>query len=135
MTNIGEVPAEDVDVLIMIPKGLLVQDPPTHLNPPTNPEKPSKYHLAPLPMTDIPNIYDMSKEKSERGPIVNKSNNEVEYWLQSLKHNLVKPITIFVKFVEGNDPHIFQLKYVIHVGNYPEVIDGRLKVIPFSNVA
>lgn len=139
LTNVGGVPAEDIDVLLKFPNDVRIHYRPEKPCEPKSPGEPLTDQEMSLRHSDLVvprlSILDYLEENTatSRGPTIDKSKNQANYWLKNLKHGCDKSLSIFARFLDGRKPHTFLIEYSIHIANYPNQINDNLKIIPFNN--
>jgi len=133
LENVGNLPAEDLDIWIIFPPDLEVLE-----EIPEDPKEPPE----PMPPRDIfdpiygnelnispPDLSDFFRnQRGISGPDIQVSsdNVSVHYWRIRLKQGLGWPLPLFIKFKSNDKAHSFDIKYSIKIGNMPMEQKGTL---------
>ena len=131
LENLGNIPADDLDIWINFPNGLKVfEELPEFPDMPGMPSCPSSdwdpsaidFPSITSPLSDI---WDRQKELI--GPEIESSTyTSVHYKLKKLKHGLDRLLPLFISFKSIEDIHSFQIEYNINIGNHPKETKGVL---------
>ncbi len=134
--NTGTVPAEDVEVTLMLPRHII---PMKKLPPlPMEPQRPNFETFSESVYADQQNNLLSSYLVSgmpanlagtDSGPIVDIRENTVKYWRNSLKHGKEwQPKSFFIRFRSEDKMRTFEMGYEMHINNYPEIKQGNLLI-------
>lgn len=147
LSNIGNIPAEDIDIFIHFPDGFKIfglEKLPKRPRKPTEPRKPlnllemiadnSRLTLGTDFLTqnfgkDARRLGDLSGPNTR--PTIKKTNSyEVHYNINSLKHNLQTHLdSIYVYFESYDLINSFEVTYSILTNNYPNKFEDKLSII------
>jgi rRNA-processing protein FCF1 len=138
LTNIGNVPCDDVDIYCHFPDGfdLLeeddLDDPPEKPNPPSTPktfyENMNSGFNFPRPY--FPNIGSQPMPKINRPSIRKTKSYEVHFNRKYVKHCTRYPLdTLFAVYKSFTEMKNFAIDYTIVAGNIPEPVEGKLNII------
>ncbi len=144
LDNGGTAPADDLDVFLQFPPGVIVLDAehfPSEPRPPTPPERPrarsildafGRTDLAALTRLHTPYVPDLSPVfPNESSPTIEDGKSfRVSYHVRRLKHNLRERLDeLRVIFSPDAEVRSFPIGVHIHVGNFPDEIAGKLHVV------
>jgi hypothetical protein len=145
LVNEGNSPADDIDIFMYFPDGLILRSEfPKGPKPPAKPEPPKttaemiasfrNMNYSPdlfggilvpprfnrIPMPDVP-----------KGPFIKKTNSyEVKYHVPKLKHGLQTELDpVYVIFPSMDAAHSFNINYSILAANVPEEVTGQIHII------
>src|SRR6266550_1517686 len=141
--NSGMRPAEDIDIHLYIPDGIIVHEREPSSRTPGEPTPPKPVRSAAQMMAEritgpVGLLGDMSFGSASTGPFVGPESSgltikrtnsyEVTTHIQTLKHGYSVPIPpVHIEF-ESEQPSSFGIKYSLHPANLPESVDGELHV-------
>jgi len=137
LINIGNIPAEDIDIWIHFPDGFLLYSIGDYEKKPLIPEVPykptSRFDHRPMDFSFIhsigrPSMPDLSSFNS---PSIKKTNSyEVEYGFKLLKHNQsIKLEQLIAQFESFEEIKSFSIEYRLMISNVPDLISGELNVV------
>ena len=139
LSNVGNIPAENIDIHLHFPDGfelILFDDFP---KPPKKPEPPylpkSRFDFANMGFNSyLPNFYSNMPSMPEteiNKPTIRKSDSyDVDFQRNYLKHNYkTKLDTLAVIYRKFDDKQNFNIDYVISAANMSEIIQGSLNII------
>lgn len=147
LTNEGTAPAEDIDIFMHFPDGLIVMSENGLMNPPKHPIPPSRpkteWEKLLQPMRELDNIpflgtdiYRPIQPYTPTNPNVSSPNirstdsYSVDVHVQSIKHGLRESFDeLYVIFESFNDAHSFHIDYKLLAANLPSETSGRIHII------
>jgi hypothetical protein len=137
LKSLGNTPAEDIDVTIQIPQDIeILETLPEFPEEPKEPERPKTpseemdqainlFHS--YPYISAPD-FERPHELTYRGPEINKMENQVSFWIKSLKHGFLFRLPLLARFRKDRPAHTFHIDYRIGISNHPKIIKGRLAI-------
>lgn len=138
ISNLGSVPAEDVDIWLHFPDGFKVLDGTENIveriEKPTPPSEMYSSGIGTIPHSILgsrfPDYSNFNPPSNVGSLNIKKSNSyEVNSSIIKIKHNqfeILDPIKIL--FYPDDEVKGFNIEYKIDIGNYPERLEGYLNV-------
>lgn len=135
LENVGNLPADDVDIWIIFPKYIeVLEDLPEYPTEPLEPKPPNDifdptYGYDYGSVISPPDLSDFIRnQKGVSGPDIQVSNDTVliHYWRRKLKQGLNWPLPLYIKFRSKDNLHAFHIEYSIKIGNMPMEQKGKL---------
>ena len=145
MLNNGTSPAEDIDVLLHFPDGFQMFDQEHLPQAPTPPEPPDTPRTDQQTLQDrladfgaslllrpvIPSVPNSNPPANVSSPSIQRTNSyTVDFQVRKLKHGFREAFEpIYLMFDTFEAASSFQIDYVIHAGNMPKPVGGKLHVV------
>jgi hypothetical protein len=141
LNNIGNTPAEDIDIHLHFPDGFELfesDETDNDINLPEPPHMPKNGLDFSFPIMNYPTINSIGTIKGNsnfNSPTIKKTNSyDVDFHRNNLKHGYSENLeSLSIVFKSRADIENFKIDYEISAGNMPNKLNGQLNVIFINN--